>query len=161
MESSSEGRCGEVAGDLSIILVTAAQLIFFRYFHEYIAWPTRAPDGTLTWVSLLTDDYFRWLPLVVMASVTVIVVQTTMIFYDRAWFRQAGWILFSLLGITMTVSLLLIFPFDFSVIPNDNVAKLAPTVVRIVLVLMALFYTGSAVSQVMKLRKILARNEVG
>ena len=157
MEPSSEARCGDVAGDLSIILVTAAQLIFFRYFYEYIAWPTRAPDGSVTWVSLLTDDYFRWLPLVVIASITVIVVQTVMIFYNRTWFRQAGWILFSLLGITMTVSLLVIFPFDFSVIPNENVVRLAPTVVRVVLILMALFYAGSAVRQTADLRKLRAK----
>jgi hypothetical protein len=161
MDSSEEGRCGEVTGDLSIILITAAQLIFFWYFYEYIAWPTRAPDGSVTWFSLLTDDYFRWLPLVLVASITVIVVQTVMIFYNRSWFRQAGWILFSLLGITMTVSLLVVFPFDFSVIPNGNVARLAPTVVRIVLILMALFYAGSAARQTADLRKLRAKAEDG
>jgi hypothetical protein len=156
MEPSDEARCGDVAGDLSIILVTAAQLVFFRYFYHYIAWPTRSPDGSVTWVPLLTDDYFRWLPLVVIASITVIVVQMVMIFYPRAWFRQAGWILFSLLGITMTLSLLVIFPFDFSVIPNEYAARLAPTVVKLVLIAMALFYAGSAVRQTVALRKLRA-----
>ena len=88
-----------------------------------------------------------------------IVVSIVMMIYNRAWFRQAGWILFPLLGITMTTSLLLIFPFDFGVIPNETVAELAPKVVTVVLVLMALFYTVSAVLQARKLREITARTE--
>ena len=47
MESSSGGRCGEIASDLFIILVTAVQLVFFVFFHEYIAWYTRGPDGSI------------------------------------------------------------------------------------------------------------------
>jgi hypothetical protein len=48
MESSPGGRCGEIASDLSIILVTVAQLVFFTRFQGYIAWPTTGPDRTVT-----------------------------------------------------------------------------------------------------------------
>ncbi len=160
MESSSGGRCGEIASDLSIIAITAAQLIFFTNFYEYIAWPIKGLDGSVTWISLLTEDYFRWLPLVTAASFIVIVASMVMIVYNRAWFRQVAWILFSLLGITMTLSLLLIYPFDFSGIPKDTVAGLVPTVVTVVLILLAVFYAVSAVAQSVKLRNLSASNEV-
>ena len=52
MESSSQGRCGEIASDMSIILVTVAQLIFFTSFHEPIAWPITEPDGSVTCLSM-------------------------------------------------------------------------------------------------------------
>jgi hypothetical protein len=159
MDSDSEGRCGEVASDLSIIVVTVVQAVFFTFFYEYIAWPVKAPNGSVTWVSLVTDEYFQWLPFVIAASTIVVVVTIVMMIYNRAWFRRSGWILFSLLGITMTLSLLIIFPFDFSVIPNDTVAELAPTVVTVVLLLMAAFYAGSAVIQLKDLRKITTRSE--
>ncbi|MFC2036638.1 hypothetical protein ACFLYD_01535 [Chloroflexota bacterium] len=37
MESSPGGRCGEIASDLSIILVTVAQLVLFT-----LSWPNNA-----------------------------------------------------------------------------------------------------------------------
>ncbi len=159
MDSSSEGRCGEIASDMAIIVITAAQLIFFRNFYEYIAWPAKGPGGGVIWMSLLTADYFRWLPFVTVASIIVIVLSFVMIVYNRAWFRQLVWILFSLLGITMTMSLLAIYPFDFGAIPNDTVAGLAPAVVKVILILMALFYAGSLVFQVRKLWSLRAGRE--
>ena len=144
MESSSEGRCGEVASDLSIIFVTVAQLVFFRYFYRYIAWYTTGPDGSTTRLSLLTDDYFNWLPFPTVASIIGVLATIVMIIYNRDWFRQTGWIVFTILGIITVVSLLVIFPFDFSVIPNATTADIVPKVLTAFLIFMALFYGISA-----------------
>jgi hypothetical protein len=140
MESSAEGRCGEIASDMSIILVTVVQLIFFTSFHEYIAWPVTEPNGGDTRLSMLTDAYFTWLPFPVTASVVVIVASIIMIVYNRYWFRQGAGVLFCLLGIAVTVSLVSIFPFDFSVIPNTTAADVVPIVVRAFFIAMAVFY---------------------
>jgi hypothetical protein len=144
MESSLQSRSGDIASDIFIIMVTAANLIFFTLFHKYIAWYTRGPDGGITRISVLTDDYFTWLPFPVTASIIVIVASTVMIFWDSYWFRQIGWIVFCLCGIAVTVSLLTIFPFDFSVIPNANAAEVVPKVVTGFFVLMAVFYGTTA-----------------
>jgi len=140
MESSTGNGCSERSEDVFIILVTVAQLIFFTRFHKYIAWPVTGPDGTVTRLSLLTDDYFTWLPIVITASILVIVASVVMIFYRRYWFRQVAWIGFCLIGITVTGSLLLIFPFDFSVLPNATAADLVPKVLTVFLILWAAFY---------------------
>ena len=140
MDSSEGGRCSEIAGDLAIVLVTVIQLIFFAFFYEYIAWYTKGPDGSIVRLPLLTDDYFTWLPFPVTASILVIVVSMIMIIYNRYWFRQAAWILFSITGLVVVVSLLLISPFDFSVIPNAKTADLVPTLLTLFLILMAVFY---------------------
>jgi len=105
MESAPQNRCGEIASDISIILVTAAQLIFFTFFHKYIAWYTTEPDGSVTRLSLLTDDYFTWLPFPITASILVIVASIVMIIFDNYWFRQAAWIAFCIIGIVVAVSL--------------------------------------------------------
>jgi hypothetical protein len=63
-----------------------------------------------------------------------------MIVYDRSWFRQIAWIAFPIFGIAVVVSLVIIFPFDFSVIPNASVADIVPTVLTVCLILMAVFY---------------------
>ncbi len=151
MDSSVQSRSGDIASDILIILVTAAQLIFFTRFHKYIAWYTRAPDGSITRLSLLTDDYFTWLPFPITASIIVIVASIVMIVWDNYWFRQIGWIVFCLCGIAVTVSLLTIFPFDFSVIPNATAADVVPKVVTGLFIFMAVFYGVTALVQVVKL----------
>jgi hypothetical protein len=161
MEASSRSRTGEIGEDVSIILVTAAQLIFFVFFHKYIAWYTTAPDGSATRLSMLTDDYFTWLPFPITASIVVIVASIVMIISGSYWFRQAAWVVFCLLGIAVTVSLVSIFPFDFSVIPNATAADVVPTVVTVVLILMAVFYATCAIVLFARLRRYTASQDTG
>ena len=101
MESSTGGGCSEAGEDIAIILVTAAQLIFFTRFHKYISWPVTAADGTVTRLSLLTDDYFTWLPIVIAASILVIVASIAMIIYNEYRFGRTLQISFSIIGINI------------------------------------------------------------
>jgi len=144
MELSSQIRTGQIISDIFIILVTAANLIFLTRFHKYIAWYTTEPDGSVTRLSMLTDDYFKWLRVPVTASILIILANVIMIIYDGYWFRQIAWIIFSIIGIVVTVSLVSIFPFDFSVIPNATAARVVPKLVRVFLTLMPVFYGISA-----------------
>ncbi|HSR29687.1 MAG TPA: hypothetical protein VLY63_03910 [Anaerolineae bacterium] len=157
MESSVQGRSGDVASDLFVILVTVGQLIFFTFYHKYIAWYTRAVDGSISRISVLTDDYFAWLPFPIAASIIVIVASAVMIVWDNYWFRQIGWIVFCLCGIAVTVSLLTIFPFDFSVIPNANAAKVVPMVVTGFFAFMAVFYGTTALVMFVQLIRYAPR----
>jgi magnesium-transporting ATPase (P-type) len=161
MESSSGGRCGRISSDLFIIFVTVAQIIFFTFFHEYIAWYTTAPDGSAVRLSMLTDEYFTWLPFPITASIIVVVTSIVMILYDKTWLRQTAEILFCILGITMTTSLLIIFPFDFSVIPNAKAVDVVPIALRVLLILMAVFYAVCAVVMTLRSRRRRAEQEAG
>ena len=152
MESSSESRCGEIASHLSIIFVTAAQLIFFTRFHKYIAWYTREPDGSVTRLSVLTDDYFTWLPIPITASILVIVASIAMIIYNEYRFRTTIQIIFNIIGITVAVSLVAIFPFNFSLIPNATAVDVVPKVVRAFFILLAVFYGVTALVMFVKLK---------
>jgi len=151
MESSPQNGCGEIASHLSIIIVTVAQLIFFTRFHKYIAWYTTEPDGSVTRLSMLTDDYFIWLPFVITASIVAIVAYTGMIFYDQYWFRMTAQIIVTVFGIAVAVSLVSIFPFDFSVIPNATAVDVVPIVVRVFFILLAAVYGVTALVLSVKL----------
>ena len=152
-ESSSGGRCGEIASDLAVAFITVIQLIFFTRFYRYIAWYTTGADGSVTRLPLLTDDYFTWLPFPIVASILVIVATIVMIIYHRYWFRQAAWIAFCIIGITVTLSLLIIFPFDFSVIPNATAVDVVPKALTVFLILWALMYAVAAVVLFVQLRR--------
>jgi hypothetical protein len=161
MESSPPSRCGETASDLSVLSVTALQLIFFTFFHEYLAWYTTGPDGSVIRISMLTDDYFTWLPFPIAASAVVVAATVIMIFYDRTWFRQAAWIMFCLMGIAVAGSLVYIFPFDFSAIPNPTAAEIVPMVVRVFFILLAVFYAVTALVMLVRWKGATARQETG
>jgi len=139
--------------------VTLAQLIFFAFFHKYIAWFTTEPDGSVTRLSMLTDDYFIWLPIAITASILVIIASIAMIAYDNYRFRKTAEISFSIIGIAVTVSLVSIFPFDFSVIPNATAADVVPTAVTVFFILLAVFYGVTALIMFLKLRSYAARQE--
>ena len=161
MESSRWTRTGQIGSDVFIILVTAANLIFLTGFHKYIAWHATGPDGSVTRLPMITDDYFTWLPIPVTASILIILANIVMIIHDRYWFRQAAWIAFSIIGVIVTVSLVSIFPFDFSVIPNATAVDVVPIWVRVFFILMAVFYGTTALIQSVRLRRYLAKQETG
>ncbi len=159
MESSPRSRSGEIATHILIIFVTLAQLIFFTFFHKYIAWYTTELDGSVTQLSMLTDDYFIWLPIAITASILAIVAFTVMIIYDNYRFRMTIQIIFSLIGIAVAVSLVSIFPFDFSVIPNATAVDVVPIVVTVFFILLAVFYGITAIVMFVKFRSHVAKQE--
>jgi uncharacterized protein YacL len=161
MESSPRSRTGEIGSHIFIIFVTLAQLIFFTLFHKYIAWYTTQPDGSVTRLSMLTDDYFIWLPIMITASILVIVASIAMIIYDKYRFRKTTEIVFNIIGIAVAVSLVSIFPFDFSVIPNATAVDAVPIWVTVILILMAVFYGISALVLFVKLRSRASKQDSG
>ena len=159
MESSPRSRTCEIGEDIFIILITAAQLIFLTFFHRYIAWSTTQPDGSVTRLSLLTDDYFTWLPIMITGSIIVIVASIVMILYDEYRFSRTIQIGFSIIGIVISVSLVSIFPFDFSVIPNATAVEVVPIVVTVFFILLPVFYGVTALIMFLKIRGYLAKQD--
>jgi hypothetical protein len=157
MTTTPKRRSGEVSGHISIILVTLAQLVFFTRFHEYISWPITEPDGSVTRLSMLTDAYFTWLPIMITASVIVIITSIVMIANANDRLRRTGEISFSLIGMVVSISLVSIFPFDFSVIPNANVVGIVVNAVTGFFIFLPTFYGVSALIMFLKLRKSLAK----
>ncbi len=133
MESSPQGKSGEIASHISMIFVTIVQLIFFTSFHKYIAWYITEPDGSVTRLLLLTDGYFTWLPIPIIASILAIVAHIIFIIYDNRRFRMIAELILYISGIAVTVSLVSIFPFDFSVIPHATAVDVVPIVVTVFL----------------------------
>ena len=159
MKLSRPDRKGEIGSHISIIFVTLAQLIFFTRFHKYIAWKITEPDGSVTRLSMLTDDYFTWLPIMITASIIVITVSIAMIIYDNYRFRKTAEISFNFIGIVVSVSLVSLFPFDFSVIPNATAVDIVPIVVTVFFILLAVFYGVTAIIMFVKFRRYMDKRE--
>ena len=70
-------------------------------------------------------------------------------------------IIVTVTGIAVAVSLVSIFPFDFSVIPNATAVDVVPIVVRAFFIFMAVFYGVSALVLFVRLRRYTANQETG
>jgi hypothetical protein len=143
------------------IFWTVVSIIFFTFFHKYIAWYTTEPDGSVSRLPMLNDEYFIWLPIAITASILAIVAYTVMIFYNEYRFRMTVNLIGFIIGIAVVVSLVSIFPFDFSVIPNANAASVVPIALRVFFSLQIVFYGIVALYTFIKLRRYIAQQETG
>lgn len=144
-------RAGRIAGYSASIFWNVVLLIFFSFFHQYIAWYHVEPDGSVTGLSMLTSDYFAWLPILVTALVISVAATIIMIIYDRYWFREIIQIVLTVIGVVVVANLVSIFPFDFSVIPNATAVDIVPVVVTIVLIIIAVGLGVGALVRFIKL----------
>lgn len=129
------GRAGRITGYSFAIFWNVAIFIFLTFFHKYIAWYTSEPDGSVARLSMLTDDYFIWLPIFITVTILSIVAYFILVIYDKYSFREIVQIFIGIFGIVSAVALVSIFPFDFSVIPNATAVEYVPVGVRVVLIL--------------------------
>ncbi|MFC1979850.1 DUF4870 domain-containing protein [Chloroflexota bacterium] len=144
-------RAGRVTGYSASIFWNVVLLIFFSFFHQYIALYHVEPDSSVTRLSLLTGDYFTWLPILVTALIVSIAANIIMIIYDRYWFREIIQIILTVIGVVVVANLVSIFPFNFSVIPNATTVDIVPVVVSIVLIIIAVGLGVGALVRFIKL----------
>ena len=154
-------RAGRITGYSGLIFWNVVLLIFFSFFHQYIAWYHIEPDGGVTRLSLLTNDYFIWLPILITALVISIAANIIMIIYDRYWFREIIQIILTVIGVVVVANLVSIFPFDFSVIPNATAVDIVPVVVTIVLIIIAVGLGVGALVRFIKLIVSVAEQSPG
>ncbi len=150
-------RAGRIAGYSAAIFWNLVLLIFFSFFYRYIAWYHVQPDGSVVGVSMLTNGYFAWLPILVTALLLSIAAYIILIIYDKYWLRQTVRIILNIVGVVVVVNLLTIFPFNFSVIPNNTAVYVVPIVVTIVLIIIAVGLGVAALVHFIKLMVNLAR----
>jgi len=145
-------RAGRVAGYSATIFFNIVFIMFFSFFHRYIAWYHPEPDGGVTRLPLLTGAYFTWLPVLVTALAISIAANTVLIVYDRYWLREVTRIILDAIGAVVVAKLIAIFPFNFSVIPNPTAADIMPVAVTIVLIIIAV---GLGIGALVRLIKLL------
>ncbi|MFC1913697.1 DUF4870 domain-containing protein [Chloroflexota bacterium] len=147
----TRSRAGRITGYSASIFWNVVLLIFFSFFHQYIASYHIEPDGSVTRLSMLTSDYFIWLPILVTALIISIAANIIMIIYDRFWFREIIQIILTVIGVVVVANLVSIFPFDFSAIPNATAVSILPILVTIVLIIIAVGLGVGALVRFIKL----------
>ena len=116
--ASTRRRAGTTSGYVAAIVVNIIMLLLVN------------SDAVWRWLTFVTDDIDRVLPLIELSLMASIVANAAYLVYDARWFTSLTQI--GVLGISLlvTVRMLEVFPFDF---PTDGVAW--ATIARVVLIL--------------------------
>ena len=133
-------RGGRITGYAFSIFWSFLILVLFNYYSHYIAiYDHEMIDGVRHWTSypLLTSDFSKWIPIITTALIAAIIGNIILIIYDGYFFRYVIHISMDLFSLAATISLLVIFPFDFSVMPGNDLTNLLNPIITVVLVLVS------------------------
>jgi uncharacterized membrane protein len=121
---SANPRISRISSSAFAIAWSIALLIFFNFFSQYIAYyePVHS-GGTTYWQihTLITSGFNAWLPILNTTLILSIIGHSLMIAFDKYILRQILLIILEVFGLATVVTLLGLFPFDFSSIPNREV----------------------------------------
>ena len=154
-------RGGRITGYSFSIFWSSVFLIFFNFYSRYIAFYNYEKiDGIKHWTSypLLTSDFNQWLPIITASLITAIVGNIILIIYDGHFFRKVIHIAIGLFSLAATISLLVIFPFNFSAIPAHDLANLLTPNITVVLILTSVGIGIGIIVRFVKLMVAIAKN---
>ncbi|MFO7928145.1 MAG: hypothetical protein R6U35_00600 [Candidatus Humimicrobiaceae bacterium] len=153
-ESPSGSR---IAGYSIAITWNLIFLIFFNFFYEYIAYYEYDAVNGGIWnrYTLVTDNFKLWLPILTISIAVSIIGNIILIINDRYYLRQIVNLVSNIFGIVAVATLLLLFPFDFSVIPDADLTHILTPVVTVVLVIIII---GLAIGTVANLVKLIVHS---
>jgi uncharacterized membrane protein len=133
-------RGGRITASAFAIAWSIVLLVFFNFFYEYVAYyHASTAGGVITWTrqSFFTSEIYLWLPVLTIALVVSIAGHIVLIVFDRYILRQIILLILDVFGLATVATLLAVFPFDFTVIPDTAAAAATQVGVTVVLICIA------------------------
>jgi uncharacterized membrane protein len=150
-------RTGRITFSAFAIAWSVVLLIVFNFFYRYIAYyDGETVDGVTAWTRfpLFTQDIHLWLPILTLTLILTVIGHITLIIFDKYILRELTLMMLDIFGLATVLTLLLIFPFDFSVISDSTAADMTGVTVTVVLILIAV---GMSVGVLVRLIKLIVR----
>jgi uncharacterized membrane protein len=147
-------REGRITASAFAIAWSVILLVVFNFFHQYIAFYTyHAASSTWTWDSFFTSDIGLWLPILNTALAICIIGNIVLMIIDGNIVRRSIHVIITGFGLASVLTLLVVYPFDFStnIIPNATAASTTDLVVRIVLICIAVGFGIALLARIIKL----------
>jgi len=154
IDAHFKGRSGRITASAFAIAWSIALLIFFNFFNQYVAYyHSETVGGITTWIRypFFTEDVNLWLPILTATLIITIIGHIIMIILDRYILREMIHIVINAFSLWTVVTLLSVFPFDFSVIPNPAAADATYLGVRIFLIFISVVVGIALLVRVIKL----------
>jgi len=149
-----KGRTGRITASAFAIAWSVALLIFFNFFNQYVAYyHSETVDGIPTWTRypFFTEDINLWLPVLTATLIITIIGHIILIILDRYILREMIHIVINAFSLWTVLTLLTVFPFDFSVIPSTTAADATYLGVKIFLIFISVGVGIALLVRVIKL----------
>ena len=141
-------KAGRITGSAFAIAWSLALLIFFNFFNNYIGYF----NSDHQWQTVITSDFNLWLPIITATLILSIIGHTLLIIFDKYWLRQIVEIVLDIFVLASIITLLVIFPFDFSLLPNAAATYWAWLGLKIILILVSV---GIVIGMIVKFIKFI------
>jgi len=112
------GRAGRMVASAFAIAFSIALLIFFNFFHDYLAYYHLETIGNASvWIRepFVTADFSLWLPIVNTALTFNIIGHVILLVIDKYIVRESTLLVLDIFSLVSVTALLIIFPFNFDV----------------------------------------------
>jgi len=126
IDAHFKGRTGKITASAFAIAWSIVLLIFFNFFNQYVAYyHSETVDSITTWTRypFFTEDINLWLPILTATLIITIIGHIILIILDRYVLREMIHIVINAFSLWTVLTLLSVFPFDFSVIPDPTAAE--------------------------------------
>jgi uncharacterized membrane protein len=147
-------RSGRIVASAFAIAWSIVLLIFFNFFNQYVAYYHSETIGGITvWTRypFFTQDINLWLPILTTTLIISIIGHIILIILDRYTLRETIHIVINAFALWTVTTLLSVFPFDFSVIPDPAAADATYVGVRIFLIFVSVGIGIAILVRVIKL----------
>jgi len=137
IDAHFKGRRGRITTSVFAIAWSIVLLIFFNFFNQYVAYyHSETVDGITTWTRypFFTEGINLWLPILTATLIITIIGHIILIILDRYVLREMIHIVINAFSLWTILTLLSVFPFDFSVIPSPTAAEATYLGVKIFLI---------------------------
>jgi len=137
VDAHFKGRRGRITASVFAIAWSIVLLIFFNFFNQYVAYyHSGTIDGITTWTRypFFTENINLWLPILTATLIITIIGHITLLILDRYVLREMIHIVINAFSLWTVLTLLSVFPFDFSVIPSTTAAEATYLGVKIFLI---------------------------
>jgi len=154
IDAHFKGRSGRITASAFAIAWSIALLIFFNFFNQYVAYyHSETVGGITTWIRypFFTEDVNLWLPILTTTLIITIIGHIILIILDRYILREMIHIVINAFSLWTVLTLLTVFPFDFSVIPSTTAAEATYLGVRIFLIFISVGVGIAILVRVIKL----------
>jgi uncharacterized membrane protein len=147
-------QSGRIVAYAFAIAWSIVLLIFFNFFNQYVAYyHSETVDGVTTWTRypFFTEDINLWLPILTTTLIISIIGHIILIIRDRYILREMIHIVINAFSLWTVTTLLSVFPFDFSVIPNPAAADATCVGIKIFLIFISIGIGIAILVRVIKL----------
>jgi hypothetical protein len=157
-EKDTRSRNSRITGYSFAIAWNIIFFIFFNFFNQYIAsYSFNEITDSWTIVPFITSSFYLWLPVLNAAIIASIVGNVILIINDSFYFDNVTNIFMDFFGLASAASLLILFPFDFSVFTTAGsfVTNIVPVIIRVVLIVII---AGLSVGIIVRFIKVIVKS---